>query len=354
MNRKTLIAVLACAAVLPGAARAELAVYGQLQAELARVSNDGFGENYTGGKRTPVATGETAIKLADNRRGRLGVKLREDLGLGLAAIARFEWQVNTVAADPNDGRREAWVGLAASWGEIKAGRLRTPYKYTGGVNYDPFAYTYLEARLSGGMKGGPYGQNGFWDTSLSYRKQWGGFGLWVAYGLDQGNGTTNTPSNDNGGNAGDLSAALTYRGHNWELFVAGNRFDADNDGGNDSVTKLGGRLELAGRHTFSAQLELDNPDGNNNNARIGFLGYQFRINKNIIAAQFGRTDGDANYAVTPAPGALAERRIDTTYYALGVIHRFTPQTRIFAGYRKSAGKDNNDLTVYSAGLRIDF
>ena len=349
MNSKSLVVAVAVAAALPAAARAELAVYGQLQVELAQVSNDGFGENYTGGSRNPVAAGETAIKLADNRRSRLGVKLREDLGLGLTAVARFEWQVNVATADPNDGAREAWVGLDADWGELRAGRLRTPYKYTGGVNYDPFAWTYLEARLSGGMKGGAYGQNGFWDTSLSYRNHWGGFGLWLAWGADRGDGTTNS------GNAGDVSAALSYRGRQWEVFAAYNGFDADNDGGKDSVAKLGGRVQFGGRHTLAAQYELDNPDGNDNDARIYFLGYQFRINRNIIAAQFGRTDGDANYAVIPTqPGELAARRIDTTYYAIGVIHRFSPKTRIFVGYRNSDGEGNDDLAVYSAGLRIDF
>ncbi len=349
MNTIRIVLALALAAGAQ-AASAALAVYGQLQAEMAQVTNDGFGENYAllpG--RTGTAAGETSLRLADNRRGRLGVKVREDLGADLAAIARFEWQANTVTGNLNDGAREAWVGLQGEWGELKAGRLRAPYKYTGGVNYDPFAYTYLEARLSGGMKGGDYGQNGFWDTSVSYRHRWGGFGLWLAAGLDQGDGTANA------GNSGDASLALDYRGRHWEVFAAANVYDADNDGGRDTVAKLGGQLRIGGRHTVSVQYEQDNPDGNDNDAAIYFLGYRLRFGQNIIAAQAGRTAGDPGYAVAPTTAdPLAARQIDTTYYALGVIHRFNKKVRLFAGFRNSDGEGNQDLSVYSAGLRFDF
>ena len=103
---------------------------------------------------------------------------------------------------------------------------------------------------------------------------------------------------------------------------------------------------------------MDNPDGDDNDATIYFIGYQFKMGKNIFAAQYGATSGDPNYdgLTNNAVGDVT----DATYYALGVIHKFSKKTRAFIGYRNTDGKDDNtgssdrDLSVFSAGLRVDF
>ncbi len=351
MNKKLIAMAVAAGLAAPMAANAGVTVYGHLQVEVASVTNDGFNENNTGGSRTGIAVDESGIKMTDNKRGRLGFKISEDLGGNLKGIAKFEWQIDTPNGNIADGAREGWVGLKGGWGEFKAGRIKTPYKYTGGVKYDPFVTTYMEARKSGGMKGGAYGQNSFWSNSISYKNKWGGFSLWVDYGLDDGNGTTNA------GNSGDISAAIKYGTKAWEVFAAYNAFDSNNnDGNNDTVTKVGGQFKFGGAHTISAQYEIDNPDGNDNDATIMFVGYQFKMGKNIFAAQFGQTSGDDGYN-NASNGAGID---DVTYYALGLIHKFSKKTRAFVGYRVSDGDGDGatdadqDLSVFSAGLRVDF
>ncbi len=359
MNKKLIAMAVGVALAAPMAANAGVKVYGQFQVEIASVTNDGYGEN-NGGKsatytdsngdtvtiptdsRTGIASGQSGIKMKDNKRGRLGFKVSEDLGGGLKAIAKFEWQIDTPNGNIADGAREGWVGLKGGWGEFKAGRIKTPYKYTGGVKYDPFVTTYMEARKSGGMKGGAYGQNSFWSKSVSYKNKWGGFSLWVDYGLDEGNGTSNA------GNMGDYSAAIKYGQKNWEVFGAYNSYDSNNNGTTDSVSKVGGQIKFGGAHTISAQYEMDNPEGSNNDGTIYFVGYQFKMGKNVFAAQYGSADYD------PA-GAVKSGTEDATYYALGVIHKFSKKTRAFVGYRKTDGKNaDNDLSVVSAGLRVTF
>ena len=352
MNKKLIAMAVGAALAAPMAANAGVTVYGHLQVEVASVDNKGYGENNCGGDRTclgydysttpptPNATNESGIKMKDNKRGRLGFKVKEDLGGGLNAIAKFEWQVDTPNGNIADGAREGWVGLKGGWGEFKAGRLKTAYKYTGGVKYDPFVTTYLEARKSGGMIGGAYGQNSFWSNTISYKNKWGGFGLWINYGLDEGNGTSNA------GNMGDISASVKYGQKNWEAFVAYNSYDSNNnDGNDDTVTKVGGQFKFGGAHTISAQYEMADPNGANNDTTVYFIGYQFKMGKNVFAAQYGNTDSDVN-------------TLDTTYYALGVIHKFSKKTRAFVGYRSSdredTGGNDNTLTALSAGLRVDF
>jgi len=337
MNKKLIAMAVGAALAAPMAANAGVTVYGQLQVEIASVDNKGYGENNTGGARTGIATGESGIKMKDNKRGRLGFKVKEDLGGGLNAIAKFEWQVDTPNGNIADGAREGWVGLKGGWGEFKAGRLKTAYKYTGGVKYDPFVTTYMEARKSGGMKGGAYGQNSFWSNTISYKNKWGGFGLWIDYGLDEDDGTTDA------GNMGEFSAAVKYGAKNWEIFAAMNGgYDENTDGEDDSVTKVGGQFKFGGAHTISAQYEMDNKGGSANDATIYFLGYQFKMGKNVLAAQYGNTDVDGGSAA------------DVTYYSLGWIYKFSKKTRTFIGYRNSDGDGDNDLTALSAGLRVDF
>ncbi|HID48885.1 MAG TPA: porin [Chromatiales bacterium] len=351
MNKKLIAMAVAAGLTAPMAAQAGVTVYGHLQVEIASVTNDGYGENNTGGDRTGIATNQSGIKMKDNKRGRLGFKVSEDLGGGLKGIAKFEWQIDTPNGNIADGAREGWVGLKGGWGEFKAGRVKTPYKYTGGVKYDPFVTTYLEARKSGGMLGGAYGQNSFWNQSVSYKNKWGGLSLWVLYGLDEGDAAG--ASAGSGGTMGSISAAVKYGAKNWEVFAAYNKADGDvNDAangitttGNDrKVTKLGGRIKFASAHTISAQYEMDDPYGSNNDGKIYFLGYQFKMGKNVLAAQYGNTDYD--------PGTTGA---DATYYALGWIYKFSEKTRAFVGYRNTDGKAaNNDLSVISTGLRVDF
>jgi len=296
MNKKLIAMAVGAALAAPMAANAGVTVYGHLQVEVASVTNDGYGENNTGGVRTGIAANESGIKMKDNKRGRLGFKVSEDLGGGLKGIAKFEWQIDTPNGNIADGAREGWVGLKGGWGEFKAGRIKTPYKYTGG---------------------GAYGQNSFWNQSISYKNKWGGFSLWIDYGLDEGDGAG--ASAGSGGTMGAISAAVKYGAKNWEVFAAYNSADGNVNGsgstiattGNDrTVTKFGGQIKFAGAHTISAQYEMDDP---------------------------GTTTADA------------------TYYALGVIHKFSKKTRAFVGYRNTDGDAaNNDLSVFSAGLRVDF
>lgn len=355
MHKKlTVLAVAAGLAAAPMAASAAPTVYSHLQVELANVTNDGYGENYTGGAREGVAPGESALKLADNKRGRIGVKGKEDLGGDLMAIYKFEWQVDTANGTLDDGARDTLVGLRGGFGEIQLGRLRTPYKYIGGVTYDPFVTTYLEARLSGGMLGGTFGQNAFWDTSVAYKNRWGDVSLWAVYGVDAGDGTDNwmkdptkTATADQGGANGDYTLGLKYQQSGWEAFLVTIKNNvADPSQNSWSANKLGGQLK-SGPHTLSAQYEWlkDETVAVDQDTNILFLGYQFRMGRNSLVVQYGRTDAenDAN---------------DVDYSAIGLIHRLSKKTRLFIGYRNSDKTDSgaiaNDLSVISSGLRIDF
>ncbi len=329
MNNKIIALAVAAAFSVPMAAQAGVKVYGALQVEIASVDNSGYNENNTGGSRTGTASGQTALKVSDNKRGRLGFKISEDLGGGMKGIGKFEWQVDNAYGNIADGARESWVGLKGGFGEIKAGRIKAAYKYTGGVKYDPFVTTYMEARKSGGMRGGAFGQNSFWNTAASYKNKFGAVSVWVTLGLDEGAGTTASP-----GNNGDVSWAVKYSGRSYEVFASANSDDSNTK---NDVTKVGGQVKM-GAHKISVQYETVNDTANTN---IMFVGYQMKMGKNVFVAQIGQTAADGTAS-------------DVDYLAVGMVHNFSKKTRAYVGYRNSDGNGSNDLTALSVGLRVSF
>ncbi|MFV1984477.1 MAG: porin [Thiohalomonadales bacterium] len=370
MNNKLIALAVAAAITVPTVATAAPTVGGIIQVEIANVSNDGYGEN--NGRLQAITKDQSATKVKDNKRGRLWFKGSEDLGGKLKANYKFEWQINSATGSVNDGARESWVGLSGGFGAFEVGRIKSSYKYTGGVKYDPFVTTYMEARKSGGMIGGDFGQNSFWSYAASYKIKSGPHRFWINVGLDGGDQdpvggagsagpivpdfTNNeiTPKlKKAAGSLGDIAASYLFNAGSWEVFGAYGKDDSmtNAENGNDARTliKGGGKIKFGGAHSIAVQYEQDDRKGPSADSTLMFLGYQFKMGKTVYVAQIGQTDhdNDAN---------------DTDYYALGVIHKFSKTTRTFIGYRVSdktnaatAGVGSkNDLSVLSLGLRVAF
>jgi len=233
MNKKLIAMAVAAGFAVPMSVQAGPTLYGHLQAEIASESCDetaGVCDN-TGMNNAANSSGvvqggggrfQQDIGIDDNKRGRLGVKGSEDLGGSLKAIYKFEWQVDTTEANSNDGSRESFVGLKGGWGEFKIGSLKSAYKYMGGVKYDPFVTTEIEARRYGGMSWGTYGQNSFLRRNVSYKNKFGMAKLWINYGLSEQDGED-----------GDYVVGLSFGNKKWE---AGAVILEDADTNNDPST----------------------------------------------------------------------------------------------------------------------
>ena len=318
---------------------ADVSVYGSANVELG-----------TYREKVPEAEKDPDFKstrLEDNTRGRFGIKAAEDLGGGVSSFARFEWELSTVTntsenaapdTNPSLTQRMSYLGIAGKFGSVLAGNLLSPYKYTGGVKYDPFVATALEARGNGGMTSGALGHEDFLEKMISYELPKGALSGRVAYGVEQDDGA--------------LSLDLLFKLGGWEAFVAyidsGDRVWTPPAAGaseallNYKAVKVGGQFRSeSGAHQVSAQYEyLDKVvEGEPANPNVWFLGYQFKYDKAIIAAQLGRqSEGDAY------------TDLKTDYAVLGAIYRFSKETRIYTGYRYT--KDIED--VFTFGLRKDF
>jgi len=365
MNKK-LLATAIGAALAAGpmlAAQADVKVYGAAQAEYGDVSVE-F-DPILGIPDVDVTV------IEDNARGRFGVVATEDLGGGLTGLARFEWRVDTADNDRGGNSltgRESWVGLKGNWGTFKAGNLRSAYKYSGGVTYDPFVTTLLEARSSGGMTGndltilgstGAFGSNNFVANSISYETpNLQGLKIWLTYSPDEAGNTR--------GDDGDYTASVKYGTKQFEVFAAAAHDAQENvlvgltEPEYDSV-KVGAKFELgeAGKIALQHEIGESNVFDVNLDFLTGagpalaeldtdltttFVGYQLPFGKTTLAVNWAQQEFDTDILGTQ----------DVDYYAIGLIHKFSKQTRVYGGIANTDYDGFVEVETFSVGLRKDF
>ncbi len=327
MNKKLLAMAVSAALVAPAAVMAaDVTLYGQAQVEVASYSEDTAG------------SGTDGVRTQDKSRGRLGVKTTEDLGNGMKAFAQFEWKVDTTDGGRDAGNRVSQVGVKGGFGTVALGNLKAPYKYAGGVKYDPFVATSLQARGNAGMTSGSFGQNSFINDSVMYTSPKGPITFGLLY----------APSEDDGA----WSMAVKYKQGGIEAFVSANDQGDRPSGGvagnqaDASAVKVGGQYKM-GMHKVSFQFEqtdaTDSTGAIETDADVWFLGYQAKMGMNTFVAQLGNTDVTVKTSGVSVSGEAA-------YAALGVIHKMSKTTRVFAGWRDT----ENVESVVTIGLRKDF
>jgi predicted porin len=325
--KKNLIALAVSAAmVAPVAVMADATVYGIGQVELSQTESQADGSE-----------SQTTVNDA-NGMGRVGVKASEDLGNGMTAIAGFEFKADSSDNTTGNGTtnasltgRDSYVGLKGGFGTVMAGRLKSTYKYTGGVKYDAFVATNLEARDNGGMsgkvgRGSALGHSSFVSNTLGYSNKFGAVAVDVQY----------IPQTDDSG----FLASGMYSADNFEVFVSLVDYSgADGDGDDYSATKFGGKFST-GPH--SIMLQIEDTEAGTVGVAYTFIGYQMKMGMNTLVFQYGMQDHDTD-------------TLDGTYMALGAYHNFSKTTSLFGGYRNTdIDDDTSGSTAITVGMRQKF
>ena len=347
-NKITAIAVAAALTAPMFAVEAAPQVYGRVQAEYASTSNSATG--------TPDAD-----YVVDNKMGRFGFKGSEDLGGGLKAIYLIEFGIegtNTSAGSTSGGDifdRESMVGLKIGKNHtIQAGALKSPYKYMGGVKYDSFVATSLQARESstnvgasgGAMSGSGLGHGSFLSDSVAYIGKFKPVKVWFATSaLDDS--TNDTPVTSLGVsakvNAFHFGVAMLER--DTCTAAAGSNCTGTTTG--IESTKLFGAWSK-GQHTVRLQLEdVDTQSAagvNTGNTEFMYVNYQFKMGKHLVDVAVGEKDVDVT-------GGDA----DEDYTRLAYAYNFSKKTRVFAGIAESDRKGTaNDWDTFSVGMTVKF
>lgn len=390
--KKSLIAMAVASAMATPVAMAEVTVYGRAQVELSQFSPD-------------AANGKDKLTMVDNAMGRVNVKATDDFGNGWTGLAKFEFKADTADNDTEDTGctavvtdgtgvvdvdgnpatpgvpvtgtkatcttkakasltgREAMVGLKGPEGQFELGRLQSPYKYTGGVKYDAFVGTSLEARADSkqtsvgasfpysgrGMSGGDFGHGGFLSNTIGYRGKFGPVSAELVYG----------PSTDDG----RYALSIKYDKDGIEAFVAtadtgDSQYTTVNKKINYNAVKFGGSFKTGG-HKIMLQLETadaktaktsTSADVNSFEYAWNYLAYHGEFGTNTFVVQVATNSLEPQ--VTDSKGKAVDD--DATYMVLGVIHKFSKETRLFGGFRNIATENDSIGQTISVGLRKDF
>jgi predicted porin len=342
-------------AMVAPAMAGDVTVYGRAQVELSSVSY----EDEATASAVTGSTVEDGIDMVDNSMGRIGFKASEDLGNGWKGLAKFEFKTDTADNDTGSkvslAPRESMVGLKGSQVQIELGNLKSAYKYAGGVKYDPFVASTLEARGNFGMTGkvgdllnlvsgtnffgqaNDFGHNSFVDNHLGIQGGSGPIKARLTYGPEEGDGS--------------YTLSVMFKQNNIEAFVAavdmGDKLDQGTFTPTYDATKFGGQFKT-GPHKISAQYEMatgEDDQGGKLEWTNLYVDYQMKMGKNTFDVAIGQEDYDDCNGDGCTPSFLR----------IGVIHKFTKMTRVFGGYR-SSDSDGADYRedVVSIGLRKDF
>ncbi len=369
MDKKILVAAVAAAMMAPSFASADVKLYGIAQVEYNIEDSSGAGQD--------------SVQAVDDDgvRSRIGIKFSEKLGGGLKAFGKFEWALDPSDADgSNSGassngsgglaQRDTHVGFKSSWGSIAAGSFHSPYKTAGGVKWDPWTATHLQARRSGGMFGGVGigGTNGFIRNAIYYTSpNVNGFKVQFAIMPDETGTSAMNNTNNNDSSDNDYSLAVQYKNGPWHAIFAHNRNNRGPNLDDETLTKAGLRWKhaawtLQGQYAVARDASASAGGGTpgiagnyrpgaGDDADIIWLNGQYKAGNNIFSVSYSQMDVDDNQGGS-------DYQYDT--WTVGVIHKFSKKTRIFGGYIQTdgytggTGANPNDRDAWTFGMRKDF
>lgn len=351
MKKSLIAAAIAAGMAAPMAANAAVSVYSQMYS----------GVNSLGGDAAGVTHND------NDGRGRLGFKTSEELGGGMTAFAKFEMQldINDTASaggctknkddafDATIGgsssvycQRDSFVGIKAGWGAIALGRFHGAYKTAGGVKFDPFVATGLQARGNGGMAKGAYAQNGFISQLVQYKSpKVSGFQANVQTSLlnDDSDATTT-------GSEGSSLFSLTYTGvKGLKLIYASAKTGGNTTGGLESKknTKFGAKYKINKKMFVTFQSETVEA-ASNGAGSFTYMNFGYKMGKHNIVLANGSMSGDA-------------AGTDMTYFTVGDIIKLNKTTHLIVGQRTTGGtgkattpNEDKSVTSLTIGLRKNF
>jgi predicted porin len=339
MNKKLVVTAMGVAlAAGMSLANADVKLYGQLDMSLDSVDVDG---------------GDDDINMGSNRSA-VGFKGSEDLGDGLSAFFKSEWQVDLddagTAAGPleddtteggdSDGwkARDQYIGIKAEgFGKLTFGMMSTAYK-SPASKLDPFYRTRNQSRNIGLQsslhKGrGEEGQGRATNTVRYDSPTFAGgakvFGTYT-FDNDESDGEDDDP----------YSLGASYKAGNIYAFAS---YLTTQAGGDDEATQFGlkytfGDAAVWGMYEIDGGLISGDKD-----ADIFNIGASYTIGNNLVSFDYAEGAESDNNAVP-----------EYTTWRLGGYHKFSNRTRVYATFAQVDVDNAGEVDIFSLGLRHNF
>jgi len=314
MKKRFLVAAMAATLVSPLAAQADATVYGNVH-----LSIDSF---------------DSADNLDMNSNtSSIGVKGKEDLGGGMSAIFKVEFQVDPSERNSNGALtdRDQWVGLKGAMGTVKFGTMSNNYKQMGG-KIDPMYRTQLEGRgfmdLQSSLHSGA-GENGGRSTNtLQYSSpKMGGAQVVFNYTISGADDET-------------LGLGVHYKTKTVIAYLDYLDVQSTTTDESEAAVKLGGSFKM-GAITLGLQYESIEDVNNVKSVTPG--------GDIIFASLNWQVTDSGNVAVT-----LGDNDTDDIGYAVMYNHKLSKRTNTYVGYGDNASDEANDDQDITFGIRHKF
>jgi len=325
MKKRFLVAAVAATLVSPIAAFADATVYGNVHVSI----ND-----FDSADNLNMSSNTSSI----------GVKGKEDLGGGMTALFKIEFQVdpterNGTASNIDDSDtgasskdstaaltdRDQWVGLKGGMGTVKFGTMSNNYKQTGS-KVDPMYRTVLEGRgfmkTQSNMHSGAGESRGRMTNTIQYSSPKMG-GMQAVF-------NTTVSGNDDE----TMGLGIRYAAKNLLAYFDYIDTAAMQAASNDAAMKVGGAYTMDAL-TVGVQYEAVEDAGVQGDTMFVSANYQMNDSDNV-ALTFGDND------------------TDDAGYALMYNHNMSKRTNVYAGYGDNASNTANDDQVITAGIRHKF
>ncbi len=297
----------------------------------------------------------------------IGVKGSEDLGDGMKAFYKVEFQIDM--DERNNGKnnttggvtdRDQYIGLKGGMGTVKFGTMSSNYKQKGG-SVDPMYRTSLEGRgalhMQSGLHGGAGRFGGRMTDTLQYASpKMGGMQMVLNTTFDDADTSGAAPTDIDE----TIGLGLRYESKSFGIFIDMIDVEGEDDPGvtdvtwSESATKVGGWFKT-GPVKLGIQLEqTEDLLGSD----FMMFSADYKINKNnAVALTMGTRDDITDGNVT-----LSES--GSTSFAIMYNHKMSKKTNIYVGYGDRSADDNaveddgvtaiNDYSVMTAGMRVKF
>lgn len=333
--KKNIVALAVASAIAAPVAMADApTVYGQINMSL---------EQYTGYKSYDAATntvdsndGKKGTQV-DSRASRIGVKGATDLGSGLKAVYKVEFEVQIDESSTLKNRNQ-YVGLAGGFGTVLMGRHDTPTKMSqvkDFFNDGPADLKYSSVTSGSSLKGGELRVS---DVLAYVSPSFGGVKLAAAAVPSEGAEEKKDGSTEESNLFDTYSVALMYGSKKKGLYLAA---------GYDSY----------GRQDYDIQTGNTLPNGNLDASYLR-LSAQYAIAGLTVNGMYAQTDiGDIYNA-----GSEVDVNLDSTTWMLGAAYKignFTPKAKYsVSSYDKKSdaeaaltnGGDITDKTLIAVGV----
>jgi len=337
MKKRFLAIAIASGLASPLAANADATVYGTVDMI-----------DYCSSAATCAGTSNVDNWQVNSHASRLGFKGEEDLGNGLSATYKLEYEVNPDGAatdnatgtDSSAGlkRRNQYLGLKGGFGEIRVGRHDTPLKMAQG-KFDQFNDT--DADIKGRMKISQ-GENRV-DNVIAYLGKSGDLKYGIALIPGEGDGTT---AGD--GPADAYSAAIMYTAG--PAFVSLAMDQADDTAFNGTTNAIDSLIRLIGTYNmgkmqFGLLFEQSTTDSGNAEKDVMGLSFGMGMGMNKVKFQYMSGDVDQGNETTQA----------TVGYDIGLSKRTTAYVMYSDGNTdNAAGTTVEELSELSLGMVHKF